>query len=144
MVVEPGEVKAAIVAAEHRAGRRLLLWVVIGLIFAVVMVGLAGAGFVFTWRTSVRNQAIAKQVLHISEQVATATAIAQSATNELLDCTRPGGHCYQQAQTQTATAVRSLNDAGAQRIHELARKVGELAHALGVPQSTVDRILNEP
>jgi len=74
----------------------------------------------------------------------TATAIAQIGTNRILDCTTPEGNCLHNLQSQSGGAIGALNQAAAQGRQDLLRKLGELARALGAPQSVVDHVLSEP
>ncbi len=95
-------------------------------------------------RTSERQIHQMRLLIVLQSQLVTATAIAQIGTNRILDCTTPEGNCLHNLQSQSGGAIGALNQAAAQGRQDLLRKLGELARALGAPQSVVDHVLSEP
>lgn len=154
MSFDPEHARLAISEAEARTSARQvrqMRLLIFALISLTILAGFSGAGFYVTYQQSRRNGEISQRVLTLTQNVSnvqselvTTTAIAQIGTNLILDCTTPEGKCAQQGQTQTKVAIAALNQANAAGRQDVLKKVGEMARALGVPQSTIDRILNEP
>jgi hypothetical protein len=127
---------------------RLLILALVALTF---IAGFSAAGFFIAYSQARRNGKTAETVLTLTEKVAslqddvvTQTTIAKIVSNRILDCTTPEGKCLHDLQVQSGGAINAINQANAAGRQDLLRKLGQLAHALGAPQSVVDRVLAEP
>lgn len=154
MSLNPEQARIAISEAEARSQVRQVRQMrilIVALIALTAVAGFSAAGFFVAYGQARRNGETGLRVLQLTQtmadvqsQVVTATAIAQLATNRLLDCTTPEGKCAQEGQKQTGQAILTLNQAGAAGRQDLLRKVAELARAMGAPQAAVNRVLREP
>lgn len=153
MVTSPEDARLAIAEAEQRTIERQvhqMRLLILALIALTLIAGFSAAGFFIAYsqarrngKTSDRVLALTQKVANLQDEVVTQTAIAQIGTNRILDCTTPEGKCLHDLQSQSGGAIDALNQAASQGRQDLLRRLGELFQALGVPQPTVARVLNE-
>jgi hypothetical protein len=154
MSLNPEQARIAIAEAERRTNQRQvrqMRLLILALIALTFIAGFSAAGFFIAYSQARRNGktadrvlALTQKVASLQDQVVTETAIAQIVSNRILDCTTPDGKCAHDVQVQTGAAINAINQANALGRQDLLRKLGQLAHALGAPQSVVDQVLNEP
>jgi hypothetical protein len=108
----------------------------------IVFGGLALLTFI-----SVRALVTSGKALHSSQQAKAAADAGkdQAVTNgQLSEQVLVIQKALKDSPTQTAHAIDLLNVAAADRNADTLRKIGELFRAMGVPQTTIERVLQEP
>lgn len=102
----------------------------VGIVVGFMLLGVIAA-------LGIRNQQLNSRSVQLSKDI-------KAVGTRLVDCTTPEGKCSQEQQAKVAAYLTTQDAATAARFADALRREGEFARAMGVPQSVVDRIVNEP
>jgi cytoskeletal protein RodZ len=152
------EFRQSIAGADHRSARRFKLSVFIIGFIVIVILAAAVTGLFLGWRATTDNRKVIQKVLDISEQSKSiasdakqaaadakiAATAAKIAAATAADCTATTGTCYQANNAVAQAYVAQVAAANAAALTGQLSKIAQLLKPLGVPQSTIDRVLAGP